>query len=129
MEKYVVHDQLYIGEWAIFSERKTDELRSKMSIGMVLGFTYLNGQTFQAREFSKISAPVKAPVNSNSSGVGVLCMFYSFNADGSLVAVSDQKHKYINIEAYVGTIKPPIYKNQLLTISEGLIEEIKLKNG
>lgn len=88
---------------------------------MVLGFKYLDGKTFKAREYSKVSAPVL----SDSKDVGVLCGFYTFNADGTLTALPEDKHNYINILSYIGTIKPPIYENKLLKISKKLVVEIE----
>lgn len=104
----------------------------QVRIGMILGFTYLDGTTFKARGFSQISALVAPdPPESDQDvrRVGVLSAFYNFNDDGDLIADPGCKHKYVNIEMYFGTIKPPLYKNERLIISKLLVEKIKLKNG
>lgn len=93
-----------------------------MLIGLVLGFTYLDGTTFKAREYSKTSVPL---LSDSTRGVGALCMFYTFNSVGVLTIVRGYKHKFINIESYVGTIKNPTYVKKVLTISEELVGEME----
>lgn len=140
-DKYVVRKQITIGEWGIFngfflkncSEDSGADGRLEVLIGMVLGFTYLDGKTFKAREFSKVSANVftdqvsdlVSDTASNPRDVGILCAFFALSADGKLTSIYDDKHKFTNIKSYIGTIKPPVYINKLLTISEKLVEEIE----
>lgn len=116
-------DQLTIGEWAVFSiprdDQKSDESNSQC-IGLVLGFSYLNGKTFKEREFSRISAPIASENN-----IGVLCSFYSVEESGILIAVSEGKHKFISTDAYVGTIPKPTYENDCLCILETLLLSLK----
>lgn len=119
-----MQNEITIGEWGIFFAKNGDEDRSKILIGMVLGFTYLDGNTFKAKEFSKLSATVLSDAISDSRDVGVLCAFFTFNADGKLTASFEYKHKFTNIKSYAGTIKPPVYVNKLLTISEKLVKHI-----
>lgn len=68
-DKYVNRKQITIGEWGIFLENSAAEGCSKILIGMVLGFTYLDGKTFKAREFSKVSASVVSDTFSNPRDV------------------------------------------------------------
>lgn len=123
-DKYVVRNQITIGEWVIFVE-ENDDRDSGALIEMVPGFTYLDGKIFKAREFSKGSATVLSHDDPDSRNVGVLCAFFTFNAKGNLTAVLDDKHKFTNITSYIGTIKPPVYVNKLLTIPIKLVEEIE----
>lgn len=67
----------------------------------------------------------RTDAHSDLSGVEVLCSFFEFNADGKLKAVLENKHKFNNIESYIGTIKPPIYVNNLLIISGNLVKELE----
>lgn len=91
---------------------------------MVLGFTYLVGKTFKAREFTKNSALVNLDEADDKKGVGILCSFFTLTADGTLTGVHGDKHKFRNIETYFGTINAPVYNNGLLKVSEELVEDI-----
>lgn len=86
-----------------------------------MGFTYLDGETFKVREFSKTNAPVSAD---QTRAIGVLCSFYTYNACGALTNVPDNKHQFISTESYVGTIKKPNYVNKNLKISENLLVQL-----
>ncbi|KAG4071989.1 hypothetical protein HA402_000637 [Bradysia odoriphaga] len=58
-DSFVVCDQITIGEWCIFYDNIDEEnKRSKILVGHALGFTYLDGDTFKKREFSKRSASI-----------------------------------------------------------------------
>lgn len=128
-DKFVVQEEISIGDWCIFVEKQKD-IQNSLIIGIVLGFTYLDGKTFKAREYSKRSATVHLDQDSISSSdlrdVGVLCSFFTFNDEGELVAELKDRHKFTHIKSYFGTIKPPNYSNKLLTIPKRLVEEIAI---
>lgn len=95
--------------------------------GLVIEFAYLKGKTFKEREFSKSSAPVKS---SASKDIGVLCNFYKFNQVGILSSIAGDKHQFINIDNYIGTVKEPSFSKKILAISPKLVLELKkLKDG
>lgn len=127
-DNYVVNEEVFIGEWCVFSESACENLNvenpsedPEVLIGMVLGFSYLSRKTFKDREFSKLSAPVASDV---SKGIGMLCTIYKYNAVGVLTSLTGDKHKYTKIESYIGTIKHPVYTNKVLSISSKLIIEL-----
>lgn len=129
-DNYVVNEEIYIGDWCIFSEGVCENLSGEDSledpkrlIGMVLGFSYLTGKTFKDREFSKSFAPVTSDV---SKGIGMLCTVYTYNVVGVLSSVPGDKHKYARIESYIATIKHPSYTNKVLTISSKLLSELDM---
>lgn len=125
VDHYCVRKELATGDWCIISEND-EKMGKKLLIGLVLGFTYLDGETFKAREFSKSNASVSS--NSNR-GIGVLCSLYTYNACGVLTNVPDHKHKFISTESYIGTIKSPNYVDKLLKLSDNLVAELdKLTN-
>lgn len=96
-------------------------------IGLVLEFTYLTGNTFKEKEYSKSTAPVESSTN---KGIGVLCNLYSLNQDGVLSSIAWDKHKFVNIDTYIGTIKDPVYENKRIMISPKLVFELqKLNDG
>lgn len=133
-DEYSVRDQISVGEWCIFSreeyelkfpQSEDEGLNVNLLFGMVLGLTYIEGQTFKQREYSKTYAtvhPETKPETNPQRSVGVLCSLYTCDLNGLLTNVAEDKHKFIKIESYVGTIKPPIYANKLLTISTRLVE-------
>lgn len=86
---------------------------------MILGFSYLKGKTFKEKEFSKSYAPVES-----DHSIGVLYTPYTFNSVGELASDFGDKHKYSEVESYIGTIKHPAYINKTLTISQKLIEQL-----
>lgn len=101
-----------------------------MMIGLVLEFKYLKGKTFKEKEFSKSSAPVRSVA---SKDIGVLCNFFKYNNAGVLSSITQDvdgdKHTFVNIATYVGTIREPNYANKVLTISPKLLTELaKLSN-
>lgn len=129
-DEYVVNKEVFIGDWCVISKSTIENLDEgdslkdpKVYIGMVLGFSYLSGKKFKDREYSKCSAPVTSEVG---KGVGVLCSLYSYNADGVLASVPEDKHTYTTIESYIGSIKRPAYTNKMLTISSKLLEELSM---
>lgn len=127
---FIENQEIYIGDWCIFPDcvEKEDESNDESDsvlIGLVLGFTYLNGKTFKQREFSKSFASVKSSQESSTvKPVGVLCDFYSFNKDGVLKSISGDKHKFIKIDHYIATIRSPTKKSKNLTISQTLVAEL-----
>ncbi len=67
-DEYSVREQISVGEWCVFSQKSYDNMFSQREVdkdddghhfnfllGMVLGLTYLDGETFKQREFSKTS--------------------------------------------------------------------------
>lgn len=131
-DSYIVRDQIFIGDWCIFSEevykyvlleRDDDGQNVQFLFGMVLGFTYLDGKTFKQREYSKTFASVTCDAQSQR-GVGVLCSFYTCDFDGFLTALGEVNHKFINIKYYVGTIKAPDVSDRMVTISTKIIEKL-----
>lgn len=54
----------------------------------------------------------------------MLCTSYTFDTKGKLMSVSGDKHKFISIESYIGTIRTPTYVNKELTISESVLAEL-----
>lgn len=127
-----MRDHISIGEWCFFSRREYDNIFSEtedvglnlnLLLGMVLGLTYLDGQTFKQREFSKTCANVRThPKKDPQRGVGVLCSLYTCDLNGLVTSVPQDKHTFINIESYVATIKPPNYVNQSLNLSTKLVD-------
>lgn len=80
-------------------------------------------------EYSKKTALIKPPSNATSDanlqrGVGVLCSQYTCDFDGLLTPARKVKHKFINIESYVGTIQSPTFTNNKLTISTKLLAKL-----
>lgn len=115
-DKYVINEEIFIGEWCIFSdtikERNND--KTNVFVGMVLGFSYLQGETFKEREYSNSSVFV---THASNKGVGMLCSAYTYRSDGVLENNFEQAHKYAKIDSYIGTIEDPIYTNNVLSIS------------
>lgn len=125
-DNFIKNDEICIGSWCIFSFYQVDEEMQPVRIGLVLEFKYLTGKTFKEREYSKLSAPIQSV---GAKNIGVLCNFYSFENNGLLSSLTEGsdggKHKFINIDTYVGSIKEPIYVNKMLAISPELVIELK----
>lgn len=125
-DSYNVDNEIGIGDWCTFPvseviENDDESDFNTVLLGLVLGFTYSNGNTFKQREFSKSFALQRTR---SSNLVGVLCDFYTFNEAGILKIVPGDKHKFIKIDSYVGTIKPPLKVKKTLTISSNLVDEL-----
>lgn len=97
-----------------------------MLIGHVLSFSYLNGTTQRAREFSRTFASVdhtSTASNVKSNPIGILCTYYRYEDDGTLQQECG-KSSYVNLNTYKATIQAPTYKNCTLQISESLLAMI-----
>lgn len=130
-DDYIVNEEIFVGEWCVFSDKQEEDVceqdvleNTNIKIGLVLGFAYTNGKTFKDREYSKVSATVKKDVNRS---IGMLCASYTFDSQGKLTGVAGDKHKFISIESYIGTIRSPSYANNVLTISETVLAELILE--
>lgn len=98
-------DDLHLGEWCVF------KIKSRLLIGIVLGFCYTDGKTFKTRQYTKSFAVTK----SRTPAVGVLGMWYSWTANGTLAAATTT-YSHIGIENYKLTIPAPSYSQNILQI-------------
>lgn len=126
VDSFIENQEINIGDWCVFpdcveKEDERDYESNSVLLGLVLGFTYLKGKTFKQREFTKSFASV---VSSPDKPVGVLCDLYSFNEFGVLKSVPGDKHKFIQIDHYKATIRPPIKGSKSLIISLSLVIEL-----
>ncbi|KAG4068990.1 hypothetical protein HA402_008461 [Bradysia odoriphaga] len=120
------NQEISIGDWCIFpdcveKEDPSDCESNSVLLGLVLGLSYLKGKTFKEREFTKSFASLQS---NPAKPVGVMCDLYSFNKSGALSNVPGDKHKFIEIDYYIGTIRPPIKENRGLVIPQGLVIEL-----
>lgn len=97
----------------------------QIKLGFVLEFKYLDGKTFKEKEFSKSSAPVEL----GGRSIGILCNFYTFNNVGVLSSIAKDEHEFITMNAYIGTIRKPLFTNRILTISPKLVNELQKLNN
>lgn len=132
-DEYSVRDQISVGEWCVLSRKEYDRIfpqrdaeghNLSLLLGMILGLTYLDGETFKQREFSKTFATIRHPEVDSQRGVGVLCSFYTCDMNGLLTNVPGDTHQFINIDSYVATISPPIYESNLLRLSTRLVDKL-----
>lgn len=132
-DSYIVCNEINIGDWCLFFDKTLEEKEGAIILlGLVLGFTYMDGETFKKREFSKTSASILSAESKTTSDrqVGVLCTFYTYSDNGLLLSLSGRTHSFVNIANYAGTIKSPIYSDEKLTVSQALLVEIeKLMKG
>lgn len=124
-DDFTVNNEIFIGEWCVLNKNtgiNVDEENLDVLIGLVLGFSYYNGKTFKEREFSKVSAPVASDTN---KGIGMLCARYTYDSLGKLTSVPGDKHEFVDIESYIGTISAPTYTAKVLSLSKNLIAKLR----
>lgn len=116
----VENDEVHIGEWCIFLNK------SKLFIGLVLSFSYMNGKTYRSREYSRSFAPI--PSEASDNPIGALCTHYRWSNDGKLQQESEHPF-YSNLENYKATIATPDFEDDNLRISSILLNRIINFNG
>lgn len=116
-----VDKETNIEDWCLFAYRR------KLLIGLVISFSYMNGKTLRAREYSRIFAPV-ASQSSSVNPIGVLCTYFNLEPDGILHKELSQS-VYVDITNYKGSILAPVFENNSLRIDELLSNEIKELQG
>lgn len=110
-----VNREIHIGEWCLFV------CKSKLLIGLVLGFSRLNGSTYSTREYGRSYAEIPS-VDSNP--IGALCSYYDWNSDGELHQAAGHPF-YLKIDTYKATIHCPNYESGCLKINDILLSRIK----
>lgn len=128
-DTFIVNNEIFIGDWCVFysnTHENSDEENFKVLIGLVLGFSYTDGKTFKEREYSKLYAPVTSDVALGTRKViGMSCATYTYTVSGKLISVPGDKHEFIDVESYIGTIQTPAYTSKVLTVSEKLITKLR----
>lgn len=108
---YIKKDEISIGEWCII------EHDNKIMVGLILSFAYMKGKTFKERQFSKSTALVQP----SAKPIGLLGSWYSWNKEGELQSCefdhTTQKHEFLPIKCYRGSMCRPSYDKKFLKIS------------
>lgn len=115
-----INEEIYVGDRCLFN------LNSKILIGLVLSFNYLNGSTYRAREYSRNFATVSS--STDERPIGVLYGWYSYNITGELCEVPEVFYCYNNIKNYRATILAPILKNGRIILNKNTIDKINQFN-
>ncbi|KAE8747043.1 hypothetical protein FOCC_FOCC006298 [Frankliniella occidentalis] len=118
-------DHIIIGDWCAFLSETND-----VAIGRVMSFSYLTGKSISDQEYSRISAPTKAP-DHNARGIGCHCTWFHLKGNNrSLLRTNMDVHGYYNINKYICTIPRPEFKedtgtNLILSCNIGQILKYK----
>jgi len=116
-----VEETVHVGDWCAFSEDKS------IAIGRILAFSYLSGRTLKNQEYSKLSAPTKAP-DKNAKGLGCLCSWFFLKGNSKVLHKTQMDvHGYYNLDKYICTIPRPKYQEEILTATCTLRAIFKLK--
>lgn len=108
----VQNEEISIGEWCVF------EVDSRLLIGLTLSFCYTAGKTLKSRQYTKTSANIV-----NTMPIGVLGMWYSWDATGKLTPES-LTHSFIGIEKYRRTLPNPSYFRNTLRIENSIFNKL-----
>lgn len=89
---------------------------------MILSFCYAAGKTLKSRQYSKTAANIITPVP-----IGVLAMWYTWDADGKLIAHSVE-HSFVGIQNYKGTLPKPSYSKKELRVTKTILQQLNELN-
>lgn len=118
-----INEDVFIGDWILLA------FKEKFYVGLVLSFSYLNGKTQRAKEFSRNYASVKPPDGKDKvKPLGFLCSYFRYDNDGTLIQEC-RKPSYISLNSYKATVAAPSFENGSLRVSKTLVERIIVFQG
>jgi len=100
-------DFIYVGDWCAFVSEN-----NAVAVGRIMSFSYLTGTSLRNQEYSRLSAPTKAP-EQNARGIGCHCTW--FDLKGNSKALHKTKmdvHGYYSIDTYICTLPQPEVKEK-----------------
>lgn len=103
-----------IGDWCAF---RAEDQRSVV-IGHVLSFSYSTGSSKKSQEYSRLSAPTKAP-DKNARGIECLCSLDSLTKK-RLQPLRMDAHGYYNLDKYICTLPRPKINNKVAVVTSSL---------
>ncbi|KAK3931898.1 putative protein phosphatase 2C 60 [Frankliniella fusca] len=113
-------ESLNLEDWCAFRTEDGASFR----IGRVISFAYLSGTSNRSLQYSRTSAPVKAPLGTKKRGLGCLCTWYKV-VKRNLHQDLTFSHGYYNIDHYICTLPRPECKpDKTITYSATILSSL-----